>query len=152
MNKPWKLVVLLAGIFVAGSVTGGLLTARFGRNWVAQRAAPDQWAPIHLRKLAGRLELKPEQVEQLRPIIRRNMEEMGRLRGDCLKETRVVVERMEREIAAQLSPEQRVKFDDYNREKRERMQKLMQKRSGGPRPEGERREGPPPPDSAPPKP
>lgn len=144
-NKPWKFLVLLTGIFVAGTLTGGLLTARFGRNWLAQRAAPDQWAPIHLRKLAGRLELNPEQVEKLRPIIRRNMEELGRLRSDCVKDSRVVVERMEREIAAQLTPEQRVRFDEYNREKRERMQKMMQKRPGGPRPEGERPAGPPPP-------
>ncbi|MFZ5493923.1 MAG: hypothetical protein ACOZE5_01115 [Verrucomicrobiota bacterium] len=150
MNRPWKLVLLLAGIFLAGGVTGAFLTVQLGRNWIKQRAAPEQWAPLHLRQLARRLELRPEQMEQLRPIIRRNMEELGRLRTECVKETRVVVERMEREIAARLSPEQRAKFDQYNREKRERLQKMMQKRPGGPRPEGERGGGPRPQDEPPP--
>lgn len=140
MNKNLKLVGLLAGIFVTGSVTGALLTTRFGRDWLKQRAAPEQWASHHVRKLAEKLELKEDQVEQLRPIIRRNMEEMGRLRSECVKDTHVVAERMEREISEKLTPEQKVKFDEYNREKRERMKKFMQKKSGGPRPEGAPRE------------
>ena len=137
MNKNLKLVGLLAGIFVTGSVTGALLTTRFGRDWLKQRAVPEQWASHHVRKLAEKLELKEDQVEQLRPIIQRNMEEMGRLRSECVKDTRVVAERMEREIAAKLTPEQKIKFDEYNREKRERMKKHMQKKTEGLRPEGE---------------
>lgn len=145
MNKNLKLVSLLAGIFVTGSVTGALLTTRFGRDWLKQRAVPEQWASHHVRKLTEKLELKEDQVEQLRPIIQRNMEEMGRLRSECVKDTRVVAERMEREISAKLTPEQKVKFDEYNRQKRERMKKLMQKKPAGPRPEGERPAGASPP-------
>ena len=137
MNKNLKLVGLLAGIFVTGSVTGALLTTRFGRDWLKQRAVPEQWASHHVRKLAEKLELKNDQVEQLRPIIQRNMEEMGRLRSECVKDTRVVAERMEREISEKLTPEQKIKFDEYNREKRERMKKHMQKKTEGVRPEGE---------------
>jgi Spy/CpxP family protein refolding chaperone len=145
MNKNLKLVGLLAGIFVTGSVTGALLTTRFGRDWFKQRAVPEQWASHHVRKLAEKLELKEAQVEQLRPIIQRNMAEMGRLRSECVKDTRVVAERMEREIAEKLTPEQKIKFDEYNREKRERMKKFMQKKSGGPRPEEGLPAGAPPP-------
>ena len=134
MNKNLKLVGLLAGIFVTGSVTGALLTTRFGRNWIQQRAVPEQWASHHVRKLAEKLELKEEQIEELRPIIQRNMEEMGRLRSECVKDTRVVAERMEREIAEKLTPEQKIKFDEYNREKRERIKKHMQKKPGDPKP------------------
>jgi Spy/CpxP family protein refolding chaperone len=136
MNKNLKLVGLLAGIFVTGSVTGALLTTRFGRNWIQQRAVPEQWASHHVRKLAEKLELKEDQVEQLRPIIRRNMEEMGRLRSECVKDTRVVAERMEREIAEKLTPEQKIKFDEYNREKRERMKKHLQRKAEGTPQEG----------------
>lgn len=150
MNKPWKLIILLTGIFLAGGGTGAFLTVQFGRNWVAQKAAPERWAPDHLKKLTERLALSPEQVEQLKPIVRRNMEELGRLRSQSMTETRVVMERMEREVAAQLTPEQRVKFDEYNREKRERLRKLMEKRAEnerreGPRSPDKRADGPPPP-------
>lgn len=149
MNKPWKLVLLLAGIFLAGGVTGSLLTLHLGRQWLQQRPAPEQWAPVHLQKLSKRLELTPAQVEQLRPIIRRHMEELGRVRSESLGVSRGLMERMQKEIAEQLTPEQRVKFDEYNRQMRERMRKLMQKKAGEPRGRGERPDAPPPPADTP---
>lgn len=151
MNKNLKLVGLLAGIFVTGSVTGALLTTRFGRDWLKQRAVPEQWASHHVRKLAEKLELQEDQIEQLRPIIRRNMEEMGRLRSECVKDTRVVAERMEREIAEKLTPEQKIKFDEYNRQKRERLKKHLQKKPGDPKPPETAPAGSAPPSSAPPR-
>jgi Spy/CpxP family protein refolding chaperone len=149
MNKPWKLVLLLGGIFLAGGISGSLLTFHFGRQMLSQRPAPEQWAPVHLQKLSKRLELTPAQVEQLRPIIRRHMDELGRVRGESLAASRGLFERMHREIAEQLTPEQRVKFDEYNRQMRERMRKLMQKKAGETRGRGERSEAPPPPAEAP---
>lgn len=139
-NKPWKLILLLMAIFVAGGVTGAFVTMRVGRKLIADRPMPDQWAPLHMRKLADRLKLQPEQVEQLRPIVRRNLEELGRLRNSCLADSRVVFERMEREVAEKLTPEQRVKFEELNRQMRERAKKLMPNRSNRSRPE-ERRPG-----------
>jgi Spy/CpxP family protein refolding chaperone len=132
MNKPWKLILLLVGIFVAGGATGVFLTVRFGRQWIVKRTAPEQWAPMHLRLLEERLDLTHEQVEQLKPIVRRNMEELGRMRAQSMSEGRAVMERMQREIAEKLTPEQRVKFDELNREMRERFRKFMPRRPGGP--------------------
>lgn len=152
MNRPWKLVLLLAGIFLAGGVTGSLLTARFGRHWVAPRPAPEQWAPMHLGRLSRRLELSATQVDELRPIVRRYMEEFGRVRSESLGLSRGLMDRMQREIAQKLTPEQRLKFDEYNREMRERMRKLMQKKGGDSRGRGERTEKPEPPPPATPRP
>ncbi len=142
MNKSWKLVLLLAGIFLAGSVTGAFLTVRFGRDWIAQRAEPEQWANHHIRKLVDRLELKPAQVDELKPIIQRNMEELVKRRSDFMAASRAIFERLEKQISERLTPEQRVKFEEYNREKRERMKKRAEEfRAKTDRPEG----GPPPP-------
>ncbi len=147
MNKPWKLVLLLTGIFLAGGVTGALITMRVGRNLPAKRAEPGQWEHQQLKRLAQKLDLQPEQVEQLRPIVRRNMEVIGRLRNQSMTETRAVFERMQREIAEKLTPEQRTKFEQMNKEFRERARKFMPDRPvrpGGLRPgreggaEGER--------------
>ena len=120
MNKPWKLVLVLLGIFAAGAVTGAFLTKRFGREWVFKRPLPEQWAPNHLKRLAERLGLSHEQEEQLRPIVQRNMEELGRLRSESMAVSKGVFERMEREISEKLTPEQRVKFEQLNKEMRER--------------------------------
>ena len=144
MNKTWKLVLLLTGIFLAGGVAGSFLTVRFGREWIAQRAEPEQWANHHIRKLTDRLELKPAQVDELKPIIQRNMEELVRRRSDFMAASRTIFERMEKQIADRLTPEQRIKFEEYNREKRERMKKRAEEiRARGDRPDDGPRPPPP---------
>ncbi len=158
--KPWKIIVLLAGIFIAGGVTGAFVMLRVGREMVIRRNKPDQLAPQQLKRLIERLDLKPDQVELLRPIVRRNMDEIGRLRSYSIQETRTIYERMEREISEQLTPEQRTKFEQLNKEMHERARKFMPDGPnrgfgpGGPRPD---REHPPgdagkPADMPPPKP
>ncbi len=146
MSQPWKLILVLMGIFIAGVVTGAFVTLRVGREMMAKRPMPEQWAPQRLKLLAERLDLKPEQVEQLRPIIRRDMDELNRLRNYAMRETRSVFERMEREVAEKLTPEQRAKYEQFNRELRERMRAMpdRQNRPGGqggpngPRPDRDR--------------
>ena len=51
-----------------------------------------------------------EQQEQIRPVVRRNMEQLARVRNTYAAETQTVVEIMQREIAEKLTPEQRAKF------------------------------------------
>ena len=142
MNKPWKMVLVLAGIFIAGGVTGAFVVLRVGHPWMARRGGPDQWPANHLKRLSDRLDLRPEQVELIRPILRRNMDELTRVRTESMTEARVIIRRMEQEISAQLTPEQRVKYDLLNQELRERVRRFMPDRPnrppglGGPRPEG----------------
>jgi uncharacterized membrane protein len=154
MNKPWKLVLLLIGIFIAGGVTGAFVMLKVGREMVAKRPQPEQWAPQHLKRIVDRLGLKPEEAEVIRPIVRRNMEDLNRLRASSFAETKVIFERMEREISAQLTPEQRAKFEQMNKEMRERAKKVINPRERPPgepgkspdeKPPGER----PPPDKPP---
>ncbi len=137
MSKPWKTVLLLLGIYVAGGVTGAFVMVRVIRDRVAHRPMPDQWAPMQLKRLAERLDLKPEQVDQLQPIVKHNMDELRKLRASSLAETRTVFERMEREISEKLTPEQRAQFEQMNKEFRERARRFMQDRQnrppGGPR-------------------
>ena len=143
MNKPWKLVLLLLGIYIIGGVTGAFIMARVIRERVAHRPMPDQWAPMQLKRLAERLDLSPEQQEQLQPIVKRNMDELRKLRTYSMTETKTVFERMEREIADKLTPEQRTKYEQMNREMREKARRFMQNRPpGSPRFERERERRP----------
>lgn len=137
MNKPWKLILLLVGIFIAGGVTGGFVTLRLGRELLAKHRRPEQWAPMHLKRLTERLDLKPEQQEELRPIVRRNMEDLNHLRTTAMAETKRIFERMEREITEKLTPEQRVKFEQMNKEFREKAKRFTDRQPGRDRPAGE---------------
>ncbi len=147
MNKPWKLILLLAGIFIAGGVTGAFVMMRVGREMAARRPMPEQWAPQHMKRLMERLDLKPEQMEQIRPIVRRNMEQLNRLRTYSMAETKSSLEQMQREISEKLTPEQRAKFEQMNKDMRERVRKFTNDRPaggpGGPRSERERPMGEP---------
>jgi Spy/CpxP family protein refolding chaperone len=105
MNKPWKVIIVLLGIFAAGGVTGGFVTLRVLKNKIMNRPVPEEWAPKHLKRLVDRLALTPEQQEQIRPIVRRNMEQLNRVRNQSMAETQTVVEGMQRDISAQLTPE-----------------------------------------------
>lgn len=142
--KPWKLILLLAGIFLAGGLVGSAVTLHFAREYVHHRAMPEQWGPARLKMLARQLDLTPAQIEQLRPVVHRNMAELGQVRQEGFRETRRVLARLEQDIAAVLTPEQKVRFKELNDELRERARRQMERR----RSERERRgpggEGPPP--------
>jgi Spy/CpxP family protein refolding chaperone len=132
MTQPWKVVLVLVGIFLAGAVTGAFVMVRVGREMFARRPMPDQWASMQLKRLAERLDLTPDQEEQIKPIVRRNMEELRKLRRSAMSETRTVFERMQHEIEEKLTPEQRTKFEQMNREFRERARRFMQDRQNRP--------------------
>ena len=142
MNRPWKLILLLVGIFLTGGVTGAFVALRFGREVVARRPTPEPWAPLHLKRLSDRLELTAEQQERIRPIVRRGMEDLNRTRETTVRESRRIFERMEEDVAAVLTPEQKVKYEQLNRELRERFQKIM-RREGPKGPERSPHERPP---------
>lgn len=163
MSKPWQVILVLIGIFAAGGVAGGFLTLRVCKERLTNRPMPEEWAPRHLKRLHDRLDLTAEQHEQIRPIVRRSIEQLNRIRNSSLEETKTVVEGMQREISAKLTPEQRIKFEQMNRklremrEAREKAEKAKRTNAGRPedgvrpprnRPPGEK-PPPPPPDKPP---
>jgi biopolymer transport protein ExbB/TolQ len=124
MNKPWKLIVLLTGIFLAGGVLGALFSMRLVRKNVANWPPPEQWATMHLKRVAKEMVLQPGQLEQIEPIVRERMEEIVKLRRRFLEENRTIRLLMEQEVAAKLTPEQRAIYERKNREFHERAQKM----------------------------
>ncbi len=144
MDKPWKVILLLVGIFAAGGVAGGFVGREFARKKKdSGQHTPlpvEQWAPEQLRRLVQRLQLTPEQSERLRPILRRDMEDLGRNRGQYLSESRRIIERMEKDIADQLTPEQKAEYEKIKQERAERFRRMTQDRKN--RPDGEGRGGP----------
>lgn len=119
MNKPWQVILVFIGIFIAGGVAGGFVALRVLHDKYVNRPVPEEWAPRHLKRLNDRLDLTPEQQDQIRPIVRRHMEQLNRIRNRTVEETKTVVEDMQREVSNKLTPDQRTKFEQMNRELRE---------------------------------
>jgi Spy/CpxP family protein refolding chaperone len=128
----WKIILAMLGIFVAGAATGAFVALGAVKKMAERRGLnqlPAPWSPQQLRRMSEALGLSDEQVKKIRPIIRRNMEDMGRLRQFTAGEMRRNLERMEREISAELTPEQQGRF----REMQELMRKrVLERRPGGP--------------------
>lgn len=127
-QKPWKLVLLLAGIFVAGAVTGAFVTVTVVKKVAQNRGAPEQWVSARLKMITQRLELTPEQIAILAPVMKRNSEDLNQLRQDSMRDTRRLIERMHKDIAAVLTPEQKVKFEELNRQMNDRARRVMEQR------------------------
>ena len=127
----WKIILAMLGIFVAGAATGAFVALGTVKKMAERRGLnqlPAPWSPQQLRRLAEALSLTDEQLKKIRPIVRRNMEDMGRLRQFTAGEMRRNLERLEREISAELTPEQQDKF----REMQEMMRKrILERRPGG---------------------
>jgi Spy/CpxP family protein refolding chaperone len=173
MEKTWKVVLAFVGVFVAGSITGGLFAFRVAQKMEERRpvvasvvptppieqppvqppaptpatsapatqtpapaptplptvapanAAPPQFGPQLMRRFTEQLNLTREQRMKIRPIAARTEEELRRLRRETQHNTELVIERMQDEIAALLTPQQRGKFDEMVLQARERVKRFL---------------------------
>jgi Spy/CpxP family protein refolding chaperone len=128
MDHPWKVVFAFVGVFIAGSVFGGLFVLRVDSahpSIVAKKKtseSPPQ--PQMLRRIVERLELTPEQNQTLRPLMERTEEDLRRVSQTSFRETNVILERWQEDVVKVLTPEQRGKLDEVKQELRERFRKL----------------------------
>ena len=147
MNKPWQVCLVLVAIFAAGGISGGLVAFQIARK----HAPPPSgvWFARRIEDVARELQLTPAQMERVQPIVKRNVEELTKLSRQSMHTVHEMLERMETEIGAELTPDQRTKYEQILKERRE-VRRRMQDRHGM-RGEWERRsdDRPPPP---PPKP
>jgi Spy/CpxP family protein refolding chaperone len=149
MVKTWQIILATVAIFVAGLVTGGATAfgvvrwvARHGRMnpaqmpspwWVRPNKGPQQFGPQLMRSFENRLDLTKEQRDQIGPIVKRTVQELGRQRHEVQLTSALAIERMQDEIAAVLTPEQRVKFEDLISQQRARLQQFRQQQQPAPK-------------------
>ena len=151
MDKPWKVIVAFVGIFVAGVLVGGLVPLRAVKVQATRTASPDQYGPFLMKRLVNRLDLTPEQQEKIKPLIDRAAEELHQTRRKAWSESQAVIERVDKEITAELTPAQRAKFERLQNEQRETIRRFRDlRRNNGDRPgdrpgDGARPPPPPPP-------
>jgi Spy/CpxP family protein refolding chaperone len=153
MNKPWQICLVLIAIFVTGAVSGGLVAFHIARKNLSHPPLPEVWGARQFEHFAKVLNLTPPQRRVIEPLMKKNMEELARLRRQAMRTADDIFERMDAAIAAQLTPEQRNRFEKIVKERREVRRQLHDRggRGGREPPPGASPEGPrpPPPDAAP---
>ncbi len=129
MDKPWKVILAFTGIFFAGLLVGGLVTLRWGKNFTQRQPMGEQFGPQLMQRLVTQLDLTPAQQEKVKPIIDSAAEELKQLRRTTQRASAAVLVRMQGDIGAVLTPEQRAKFDTQVGQTRERIRHFMEERA-----------------------
>lgn len=123
MNRTLKLSLLCAGIFVCGAVAGGI-----GVRRLLPQGPQDNFGPRTMQRMVADLQLTDAQRENIEPKIRAAGEELRRLRRESWKQSGAVMEAMDAAIVAELTPEQRQRFEAIKAEQRAKMQAAMEER------------------------
>jgi Spy/CpxP family protein refolding chaperone len=106
--RKWKISIYLSALFLAGTVTGAFLTVKVGRHFMSPARMTERWRG----DLQLKLKLSPEQMQQIAPLL----DEFRVVMGAHMLES---MSNCNARIAAVLTPEQKVKFAEIEREQQE---------------------------------
>lgn len=143
-KTSWKVLLAFLGIFMAGTIFGGLFALRIAKFMTPppKRPAPVEQssgvAPQMMRRFTQELALTPEQREAIKPALQRADGEIFRLRRENFRDTARVMERLHSEVSAQLTPEQLVKLEEMQKALRDRIQQERKLREAEPKPNKEK--------------
>ena len=121
----WKIVVSLAVIFLAGSITGALFTVAIAKHEVRRQSDPTQWFQLTMQRWKTRLRLTSAQEEKLKPIVQETVEELRTLRASDLRLTDEILARARTRIEPELTPEQRVRLQKMQEARKRRLQEWL---------------------------
>ena len=76
MSK-WKISLYLSALFLAGVVTGTMLTAQIGKRIMMKAMKPQAMAEHWRHDLEGRLNLTAEQSQKIEPILMASISNFG---------------------------------------------------------------------------
>jgi len=133
-----KIIFYLAVIFVAGGVTGAVISLAGAKNRGMGPPNPEEMFTHIRRHLQSELDLTPEQVRRLKPLLEKRVQEMETIHSRTVQEIEALNRKSNQEmaVALELTPSQKTKLEEMERKRQE----FMRKRCGpmGPPP------GPPP--------
>jgi hypothetical protein len=113
-----KLGLYLLALFLAGGGSGGLI------SWQICRHTP--MAPLPTARIGAslrasfrsRLDLTPDQVQEIGPMIDRAMARVESIRRETAGQVFANVSNLDAQVLLVLTAEQKVKFEEFERERR----------------------------------
>ena len=112
MNRAlqWKLIAGFLLVFVAGGVTGAFVGGSYARYHFFELHHPERIGGRMKDRLRAELNLTPEQLAKISPIIDKTTAQMRDIRRDTGQRVREIIADAHRQMAAELTDEQRQKL------------------------------------------
>jgi Spy/CpxP family protein refolding chaperone len=115
----WKLALYMAAIFAAGTISGWVLATRTARQKAFTSPRREDVADGLRTCMRSKLNLTPEQKQQVDAIIDRSSKEVWALHEENMRHIKQVVIARNQQLSAVLTPEQQRQFDQIEKERRE---------------------------------
>ncbi len=116
----WKLIAGFLFVFAAGGLTGVFVGIHACHHFLGRpysHGLPDRMRE-HLKR---ELELTPEQLSKISPLIDATSSKLEAIRSETAQRVRETLEESHRQIAPELTPEQREKLKKIELSHRKRM-------------------------------
>ena len=106
----WKLVAGFVLVFVAGGIAGAALGGFYARHLFFDVHHPRRVGDRMKERLRTELSLTPEQVAKVSPIVDKTAAQLQEIRRDTGRRVHEIMTEAHKEIAANLTDEQRQKL------------------------------------------
>jgi Spy/CpxP family protein refolding chaperone len=112
MNRAlqWKLIAGFLLVFIAGGITGAFVGGSYAQQHFLELHHPEQIAGRMKERLRADLNLTPEQLAKISPIIDKTTAQLRDIRRDTGRRVHEIINDAHRQMAAQLTDEQRQKL------------------------------------------
>jgi Spy/CpxP family protein refolding chaperone len=112
MNRAlqWKLIAGFLLVFVAGGITGAFVGGSYSRHHFFELHRPERIGERVKDELRAQLNLTPEQVAKISPIIDKMASQLRDIRRDTGQRVHQLMAEAHRQMAVNLTDEQRQKL------------------------------------------
>ena len=118
-----KAIFYLVAIFIAGAACGTILGYATGRQQAVSPARQKEMSERTLRRLEARLNLTPDQIAKVKPIVEQNSAAMQSIHRESWQRVSETFRRMNAQIAGFLTEEQKRKLEAMEHERCENVRK-----------------------------
>ena len=115
----WKLIAGFVLVFVAGGIAGAALGGWYARHLFFEIHRPGTVGDRMKERLRAELSLTPEQVAKVSPIVDKTAAQLKEIRRDTGQRVHEIMTEAHKEIAANLTDEQRQKLQQIEERHRQ---------------------------------
>jgi Spy/CpxP family protein refolding chaperone len=121
MNRglQWKLIAGFILVFVAGGISGAFLGGLYAQHHFFALHQPERIGARMKERLRAELNLTPEQVAKISPIIDNTAVQLRQIRRDTGRRVHEILAESHRQIGANLTDEQRQKLQQIEQRHRQ---------------------------------